>query len=246
MYLNKLSYLYMKKCLNDPIFNTISQIIENEKILAYVIGGYVRDIFLNRNSKDIDIVVLGSGIELAKKLAKKLGPKVKVNVFRNFGTAMLKYNDYEIEFVGARKESYRKNSRKPIVEDGTLEDDQKRRDFTINALALSLNKVNYGELIDPFDGIKDLGKKIIRTPLDPDITFSDDPLRMFRAIRFASQLKFKIEQNTYESICRNQDRINILSKERIVDELNKILLSEKPSIGLKILENSGFHWDSLK
>ncbi|NOQ26605.1 MAG: HD domain-containing protein [Bacteroidales bacterium] len=229
----------MKKCLNDPIFSIISQVGINENTPVFVIGGFVRDLLLKRPSKDIDIVALGSGIEIAKNVAKKLGPNVNVSVFKNFGTAMIKSGDYEIEFVGARKESYRQNSRKPIVENGTLEDDQNRRDFTINALAISLNKEDYGRLIDPFEGEKDLKNKVIKTPLDPDKTFSDDPLRMFRAIRFASQLNFNIEENTYNSIGENIDRINILSKERIIDELNKILLSPKPSIGLKALENSG-------
>lgn len=239
MKINELSYLYMKKCLNDPIFNIISQVGELERTPVFVIGGFVRDAILERSSKDIDIVALGSGIEIAKKVAKKIGPKVNVSVFKNFGTAMLKHGDYEIEFVGARKESYRQNSRKPIVENGTLEDDQNRRDFTINALAISLNKETFGELIDPFNGVEDLQNKIIRTPLDPDTTFSDDPLRMFRAVRFSSQLNFIIEEKTFESIHKNKDRVEILSKERIVDELNKILLSEKPSLGLKILEKTG-------
>lgn len=229
----------MKKCLNDPIFNIISQVGESEKTLVFVIGGFVRDVLLKRLSKDIDIVALGSGINIAEKVAQKLGPKVKVSIFKNFGTAMLRHGDYEIEFVGARKESYRQNSRKPIVENGTLEDDQNRRDFTINALAISLNKNDYGKLIDPFDGEQDLKDKLIRTPLNPDRTFSDDPLRMFRAIRFSSQLKFTIEEKTYKSISKNKERIKILSEERIVDELNKIILSPKPSIGFKALENTG-------
>jgi len=229
----------MQKCLNDPIFSIISKVAEQNNTSVYVIGGYVRDVYLNRVSKDIDIVALGSGIEIAEKVAKALGPKVKVSVFKNFGTAMLKYGDYEVEFVGARKESYRSDSRKPIVENGTLEDDQKRRDFTINALAISLNEKDFGILLDPFQGRVDLNKKIIRTPLDPDITFSDDPLRMFRAVRFASQLNFKIEDEAFDAIQRNVSRVSILSKERIVDELNKILLSEKPSVGLKLLESSG-------
>jgi len=229
----------MQKCLNDPIFSIISKVAEQNNTSVYVIGGYVRDVYLNRVSKDIDIVALGSGIEIAEKVAKALGPKVKVSVFKNFGTAMLKYGDYEVEFVGARKESYRSDSRKPIVENGTLEDDQKRRDFTINALAISLNEKDFGKLLDPFQGRVDLNKKIIRTPLDPDITFSDDPLRMFRAVRFASQLNFKIEDEAFDAIQRNVSRVSILSKERIVDELNKILLSEKPSVGLKLLESSG-------
>ncbi|MBU8892426.1 MAG: CCA tRNA nucleotidyltransferase [Bacteroidales bacterium] len=239
MNFNELSYIHMKKCLNDPIFNIISQVGESEKTLVFVIGGFVRDVLLKRLSKDIDIVALGSGINIAEKVAQKLGPKVKVSIFKNFGTAMLRHGDYEIEFVGARKESYRQNSRKPIVENGTLEDDQNRRDFTINALAISLNKNDYGKLIDPFDGEQDLKDKLIRTPLNPDRTFSDDPLRMFRAIRFSSQLKFTIEEKTYKSISKNKERIKILSEERIVDELNKIILSPKPSIGFKALENTG-------
>ena len=239
MKINKLSYLHMKKCLNDPIFKIISQVVSDEKAPAFVIGGFVRDCFLKRPSKDIDIVVLGSGIDIAEKVAKKINPKIKVNVFKNFGTAMFRYGNYEIEFVGARKESYSRGSRKPVVENGTLEDDQNRRDFTINALALSLNKKDFGDLIDPFNGIKDLENKIIRTPLDPEITFSDDPLRMFRAIRFASQLNFQIEENTYQALNKNKHRVEILSKERIVDEISKILLSAKPSVGFKMLENSG-------
>jgi len=229
----------MKKCLNDRIFKIISQVASEENVQVFVIGGYVRDIILNRPSKDIDVVAIGSGIDIATKVAKKLGPKVKVNVFKNFGTAMIRSKEFEVEFVGARKESYRHESRNPIVENGTLEDDQNRRDFTINALALSLNENTFGDLVDPFDGVKDINDKIIRTPLDPDTTFSDDPLRMFRAVRFASQLKFQIEEETYKSIIRNRERIHILSRERIIDEINKILLSQRPSVGLKILENTG-------
>ena len=228
----------VKKHLKHPIFSIISEIVTNENLESYVIGGFVRDIFLNRDSKDIDVVVIGSGIELAQKVAAKAG-NPKVSVFKNFGTAMLKYKDFEIEFVGARKESYNRNSRKPIVEDGSLEDDQKRRDFTINALALSLHKDNFGELLDPFDGIDHLKKKIITTPMDPMITFSDDPLRMMRAIRFATQLNFKISQETFDAIRKNRDRIHIISKERIIEELNKIILSKKPSIGFKLLDESG-------
>ncbi len=206
---------------------------------AFVIGGYVRDIFLKRESKDIDIVVLGSGIDLAQHVAKTLGDNVTVNIFRNFGTAMIKFDGLEIEFVGARKESYRLDSRKPIVEEGTLEDDQKRRDFTINAMAIHLTKSNFGELLDPFNGVSDLENKIIRTPLDADITFSDDPLRMMRAIRFASQLHFQIDKAAIESITKNCERIKIVSGERISEELNKIILSSKPSIGFDLLFKTG-------
>ena len=206
---------------------------------AYVIGGYVRDIFLNRHSKDIDIVAVGSGIELAKAVARKLGKRATLSVFKNFGTAQVKAGDLELEFVGARRESYSHDSRKPIVEDGTLEDDQNRRDFTINALALCLNKDRFGELIDPFGGLDDMEDLIIRTPLDPDITFSDDPLRMMRAVRFATQLGFFIDPDTFDAIIRNRERISIISKERIVDELNKIMLSPKPSIGFELLDKSG-------
>jgi poly(A) polymerase len=204
-----------------------------------VIGGYVRDFFLYRPSKDIDIVAVGKGIELAEAVASQLGRRTKLSVFKNFGTAQIKYKDFEIEFVGARKESYTHDSRKPIVEDGTLEDDQKRRDFTINAMAFCLNKNRFGELLDPFNGLQDLEDLIIRTPLDSDITFSDDPLRMMRAIRFASQLGFDIFSETFDAISRNRERIKIISKERIADELNKIVLSPKPSIGFILLEKTG-------
>ncbi|MCX2745745.1 HD domain-containing protein [Mangrovivirga sp. M17] len=222
-----------------PVFKIVSEAARELKVDVYCVGGYVRDLLLKRPSKDIDFVCIGSGIELAKVVAEKLPGKNQVNYFKNFGTAMINSGDYELEFVGARKESYRKDSRKPLVEDGTLEDDQNRRDFTINALALSLNEINFGELIDPFDGVKDLRRKLIRTPLDPDITFSDDPLRMMRAIRFASQLNFDIEPDTFESIMKNAGRIEIVSKERIVDELNKIILSPKPSYGFKLLFQAG-------
>ncbi|MCU4163013.1 HD domain-containing protein [Marinilabiliaceae bacterium A049] len=228
----------MEKLLNNPVFHTIRDISDEMGLRSYVIGGFVRDIYLNRPSKDIDVVVVGSGIELAEKVARRLGG-LRLSVFKNFGTAMLKYRDLEVEFVGARKESYQRHSRKPIVENGTLEDDQNRRDFSINALALSLNKDSYGDLLDPFDGMNDMKNGIIRTPQDPDITFSDDPLRMMRAIRFATQLKFRIEDATFEGIKNNKDRIEIISGERIADELNKIVMSDKPSIGFKLLEISG-------
>jgi poly(A) polymerase len=223
--------------LDKKIFTLVAEEAQKINMRAFVIGGYVRDCFLGRKSNDIDIVVEGSGIELAERVAKRL--KVKVTVFKNFGTAMLKYDDIEVEFVGARKESYRSDSRKPIVENGTLEDDQSRRDFTINALAFSLQKEDYGKLIDPFGGVKDLQQGIIRTPLEPDATYSDDPLRMIRAIRFASQLSFKIVPESIESIKRNKERINILSKERISDELSKIILSPKPSVGFQLLDQTG-------
>ena len=220
-------------------FHLISEAAEELGVEVYVIGGYVRDIFLNRPSKDIDVVAVGSGIELAKRVAKKIGRGAYLSVFKNFGTAQVKAGDLELEFVGARKESYTHDSRKPIVEDGTLEDDQNRRDFTINALALCLNKDRYGELVDPFDGLTDMDNLLIRTPLDPDITFSDDPLRMMRAVRFASQLGFFIDPDTFDAIERNKERISIISKERIVDELNKIVLSPKPSVGFDLLERCG-------
>lgn len=229
----------IQKKLSGEIFTTVTQVADEMQLECYVIGGYVRDIFLYRPSKDIDFVTVGKGIELAKAVANKLGRKAHLSVFKNFGTAQIKYKDLEIEFVGARKESYQRDSRKPIVEDGTLEDDQNRRDFTINALAICVNKDRFGELLDPFDGLKDMENLIIRTPLDPDITFSDDPLRMMRAIRFSSQLGFDIEPSTFDAITRNCERINIISKERIIDELNKIVLSPKPSIGFLQLERTG-------
>ena len=220
-------------------FHLISEAAEELGVEVYVIGGYVRDIFLNRPSKDIDVVAVGSGIELAKRVAKKIGRGAYLSVFKNFGTAQVKAGDLELEFVGARKESYSHDSRKPIVEDGTLEDDQNRRDFTINALALCLNKERYGELVDPFGGLEDMDELTIRTPLDPDVTFSDDPLRMMRAVRFATQLGFFIDPDTFDAIIRNRERISIISKERIVDELNKIVLSPKPSIGFDLLDKCG-------
>ncbi|BDD09724.1 tRNA nucleotidyltransferase [Fulvitalea axinellae] len=222
----------------NKIFAQISESAESLGLETYVIGGFVRDIFLKRPSKDIDVVCVGSGIKLAREVAKRLGD-AKVTVFKNFGTAMINAGEWEVEFVGARRESYNRDSRKPIVEDGTLQDDQNRRDFTINAMALSLNKENFGDLIDPFDGMEDLRDMTMKTPLDPGITFSDDPLRMMRAIRFASQLSFDIEPDTFAAISENTHRIRIVSKERIADELNKIILSKTPSYGFKLLFHSG-------
>lgn len=228
------------QALKNPIFEVIAKASEELNFKSYVIGGFVRDLLLNRSSKkDIDIVAVGSGIELALKVSELLPKKPKVQVFKNYGTAMLRFEDTDIEFVGARKESYNFDSRKPLVEDGTLEDDQNRRDFTINALALSLNKESFGTLLDPFEGLKDLEQKTIKTPLDPDITYSDDPLRMMRGIRFASQLDFEIESTSFDSITKNKDRISIISGERIVEELNKILMTDKPSVGFLLLYKSG-------
>lgn len=227
----------MKQYLQHPVFKIISKIAAQNKVDAFVIGGFVRDIFLNRSSKDVDILVLGNGPDFAAAVGKALN--VQVTVFKNFGTAMLKYKDLEVEFVGARKESYRAESRKPIVEDGSLEDDQKRRDFTINAMALKLSEDNFGELLDPFNGIQHLEEKVIVTPLNPEETFSDDPLRMMRAIRFASQLNFAISKEAFEAVKKNKERISIVSKERITDELNKIILSPTPSIGFKYLFDTG-------
>jgi tRNA nucleotidyltransferase (CCA-adding enzyme) len=222
--------------LNNIIFHVISQASQELNIDSYVIGGFVRDLLLERDfKKDIDVVAVGSGIDLALKVSDLLPKKPKVQVFKTYGTAMLRFEDTEIEFVGARRESYNLDSRNPIVENGTLEDDQNRRDFTINTLALSLNSKNFGELSDPFNGLEDLKNKIIRTPLDPDITFSDDPLRMLRGIRFATQLGFEIEEKSLNSITKNSDRIKIISGERIVDELNKILSTDKPSVGFLLL-----------
>jgi poly(A) polymerase len=225
--------------LEHPIFNTIGAVADRLRVETYVVGGYVRDIFLRRPSKDVDFLCVGSGIELAEAVAKELGPRVKVNIFKNFGTAQIFFDDMELEFVGARKESYRSESRKPVVEDGTLDDDQKRRDFTINAMAISLNKKTFGELVDPFDGIGDLKRKIIRTPLDPVITFSDDPLRMMRAVRFAAQLNFDIEADTFAALTSQAERLKIVSGERIIEELNKIIMSPVPSYGFKLLFHSG-------
>ena len=229
-----------KQALQNPIFKTISQASKNLNLDSYVIGGFVRDFILKRgNAKDIDVVAIGSGIALAKEVSNLLPNKPKVQVFKTYGTAMLRYEDIEIEFVGARKESYNEDSRNPVVENGTLEDDQNRRDFTINALALNLSEANFGDLLDPFNGIEDLDNKIIRTPLNPDITYSDDPLRMMRAIRFATQLDFKIENQSLRAISKNSERIKIITKERIVVELNKILESPTPSIGFLLLEETG-------
>ena len=231
----------MNICLDDKIFKILSEVVTSEEVSAYVIGGYVRDHILKRNhpEKDIDIVVVGSGIEIARKVAKNISPSIKVSVFKNFGTAMFRYENYEIEFVGARKESYDRGSRKPVVENGSLEDDQKRRDFTINALAISLNKETFGDFLDPFDGLNDIKEKIIRTPQDPDKTFSDDPLRMMRAIRFSAQLNFTIEEKTQASIAGNAERIKIVSAERITTELNKMIMCDHPSRGFLLLEKVG-------
>lgn len=229
----------LAKILDQEIFHQISAVADRLGVECYVVGGYVRDIFLERPSDDIDVVVVGSGIEVALALKKELGRKAHLSVFRNFGTAQVKFHDMEVEFVGARKESYSHDSRKPIVEDGTLEDDQNRRDFTINAMAICLNKSRFGELVDPFNGIADLQDRIIATPLDPEVTFSDDPLRMMRCIRFATQLHFQIEEETFEALERMADRIKIVSGERIEVELNKIMMAPHPSIGFEYLQRSG-------
>ena len=227
------------KKIATQIFHTVGEMADSLNRQCYTVGGYVRDLFLDRKSKDIDFVTVGSGIEVAQALAKKLGKGTHLSVFQNFGTAQVKYRGIELEFVGARRESYRRDSRKPIVEDGTLADDLSRRDFTINAMAICVNNSLFGELIDPYDGIGDLGRKLIRTPLDPDITFSDDPLRMMRAIRFATQLNFTIYPETFNAITRNASRITIISKERVMDELMKIMASPKPSIGWELLYRCG-------
>ena len=229
----------LKQILDIPVFKLISQVADDLGLECYVVGGYVRDLFLERPSKDIDCVVVGSGIEVAQELKNRLGKQAHLSVFRNFGTAQLKYHGQEVEFVGARRESYRRDSRKPIVEDGTLEDDQNRRDFTINAMAVCLNRERFGELVDPFGGLDDLWDGLIRTPLDPDITFSDDPLRMMRCVRFAAQLNFYIDDETFEALERNAQRIKIISGERIADELNKIMLTATPSKGLVDLQRCG-------
>lgn len=230
---------YLQKHFSGKIFEIITETADELGLECYAIGGYVRDIFLHRESKDIDIVTIGNGIELAEAITQKLGKGARLSVFKTYGTAQIKYKDMEVEFVGARKESYHQDSRNPVVEDGTLEDDQNRRDFTINALAVCLNRSRFGKLLNPFNGLEDMERLIIRTPLNPDITFSDDPLRMMRAVRFASQLGFDIYPDTFDAICRNKDRINIITKERVADELNKIVLSPKPSVGFKLLDMTG-------
>lgn len=222
-----------------PVIKRVGQVAQSEAIDTYIVGGYVRDLILKRPSKDIDFVCVGSGIKLAEAVKKELGETATLAVYKNFGTAAIKFEDYELEFVGARKESYRSDSRNPIVEDGTLEDDQNRRDFTINALAISLNKANYGELLDPFGGVEHLSKRVIKTPLDPEVTFSDDPLRIMRAIRFATQLNFDIDPDTFDAITSQKDRIKIISQERVSDELNKIILADTPSYGFKLLFTCG-------
>ena len=237
--MRRLSNEDLAKLLDKDIFHKISEAADSLHLECYVVGGYVRDLFLERPSNDIDVVVVGSGIQVADALKKTLGKKAHISVFRNFGTAQVKYQDTEVEFVGARKESYSHNSRKPHVEDGTLEDDQNRRDFTINAMAVCLNADRFGELVDPFDGIYDLEDGIVATPLDPDVTFSDDPLRMMRCVRFATQLNFQIEPETYKALARNADRLKIISGERIADEMNKIMLSKHPSSGFYYLKDTG-------
>lgn len=237
--MRQISHDEMVELLSAPIFHQIGETADQLGMECYVVGGYVRDLFLQRPSKDIDCVVVGSGIEVAQALGRRLGRGAHVSVFRNFGTAQVKYHGTEVEFVGARRESYSRDSRKPIVEDGTLEDDLDRRDFTINALAVCLNQARFGELVDRFDGLLDMEDGLIATPLDPDITFSDDPLRMMRCVRFATQLRFQIEDETQEALSRNAERIKIISQERIIDELNKIMLSPRPSIGFVELSRCG-------
>ena len=227
------------KNISNPVFDIIKNEANTSETEVYLVGGYVRDLIMERDNTDIDVVCIGNGIQLAKNTAQAINKKIKVSIYKRFGTAHFNWKGIDYEFVGARKESYSKDSRKPNVIAGTLEDDQNRRDFTINAMGISLNEKNYGNLIDPFDGVKDIKEKILQTPLDPDITFSDDPLRMIRAIRFASQLNFTISENTFKGIKRNVDRINIVSQERITDELQKIMASPKPSVGLKLLFDSG-------
>ena len=236
----KLTQEEIVACLDKPVFRMLSETADAIGMECYVVGGFVRDLFLQRPTGDIDVVVVGSGVAMAEAFAEHVGRKrCHLSVFRNFGTAQVKWRDTEVEFVGARRESYQRNSRKPIVEDGTLEDDQNRRDFTINAMAVCLNKERFGELVDPFDGLLDLEEGYIRTPLDPDITFSDDPLRMMRCVRFATQLRFYIADETFEALCRNKERIKIISAERVIDELNKIMASPVPSIGFDHLHRCG-------
>jgi poly(A) polymerase len=225
--------------IHTPEIKLIASIADELNIDTYIVGGFVRDIFLKRDNKDIDFVCIGKGIHLAEKVAERLGSHAHLSVFKNFGTANIRFHAFEFEFVGARKESYSRDSRKPIVEDGTLEDDQNRRDFTINAMAIGLNQHNFGQLLDPFNGVQDIDNKILKTPLDPNITFSDDPLRMMRAVRFATQLQFHIEEKTYQALHHNAVRLEIISQERITDELNKIILSKVPSIGFKYLFDTG-------
>ena len=225
--------------IKEPLFILLSEAAEEMNVRCCLVGGYVRDIFLKSSSQDIYIVTVGKGIELAEFVASTLGKSARVSVFKNFGTAQLRYGSLELEFVGARRESYQRESRKPVVEDGSLEDDLLRRDFTINAMAISLNKADYGDLIDPFDGRSDLRKKILRTPCDPDLTFSDDPLRMMRALRFATTLQFKIDPRSFEAIRRNRERISIVSAERISDEMQKMMMAEKPSEAFRLMDRSG-------
>ena len=232
-------FMNFASSLDHKIFHTIASVADRLQVETYVVGGFVRDLLLKRPSKDIDFVCIGSGINLATEVAQALGPDYRVTIFKNFGTAQIKFDDFDLEFVGARKESYRSDSRKPVVEDGTLDDDQNRRDFTINAMAIRLNAAHFGTLVDPFNGVDDLKKKIIRTPLDPVVTFSDDPLRMMRAARFASQLNFDIEAETFDALTTQGERLSIVSQERITDELNKIILSPVPSYGFKLLFHSG-------
>lgn len=243
MFCNFDRQMNLKEQIDNDIFHLIGNVADDLGVDAYVVGGYVRDIILKRPSTDIDIVCIGSGIELAKHVAETLPQRKKVSIFKSFGTAMIHYTlegkEWQVEFVGARKESYRRDSRKPIVEDGTLQDDQNRRDFTINAMAVALNEKNFGELLDPFDGLFDIQRHIIRTPLNPDITFSDDPLRMLRCIRFATQLDFSILPETFEAIQRNCERIKIISQERVTEEMNKMLLAKRPSVALQLLDRSG-------
>lgn len=229
----------LASALEHPVFPIIRQVADQLQLETYVVGGYVRDLILKRPSKDIDFVCVGSGIQLAQAVAAALGPRVSVNIFKNFGTAQIRFDDVDLEFVGARRESYRSDSRKPIVEDGTLDDDQRRRDFSINAMAICLNHARFGELIDPFNGLEDIKRKMIRTPLDPVVTFSDDPLRMMRAVRFAAQLNYDIDPDAFQALISQAERLQIISQERITDELNKIIKSPTPSYGFKLMFHAG-------